>query len=188
MRRGVARLRGWDIGNVLRHAFVHGCRYDAIVDGDRMLEFRICQFSIQSNHIHLICEATDNEALARGIQGWAVRIARGVNRFLGRRGSVFEDRYHLRVLKTPTHTRHSLCYVLQNARRHGETPARYNGIDPFSSAWWFDGWRDQSWRMGIPPPPMRTVAEPRTWLLREGWKLSKLGLIAVTEVPPAGRH
>jgi len=189
MRPEIARLRGWDIGRVVRRAFVYGCRFGAVVDGDRMLEFRICQFSIQGNHIHMICEATDNEALARGVQGWAVRVARGLNAFLEREGSVFVDRYHLEVLRNPTQTRNALCYVLQNALHHRERLSpRYNGIDPFSSAWWFDGWLDHSWREGVSPPEDRSVAEPRTWLLRVGWRRAKRGLISINEIPATRRH
>jgi REP element-mobilizing transposase RayT len=180
VRREVTRLRRFELCKVLRRAFVHGCRKAA---------FRICQFSIQGNHIHLICEASDNTQLARGVQGWAVRVARGLNGYLGRTGSVFDDRYHLEVLTTPTQTRHALCYVLQNARRHHEAiDPRFGGMDPFSSAWWFDGWKDERWKIGIPPPEVRTVAEPETWMLRTGWKRSRYGLIAITEVPPAGRR
>ena len=61
VRRDVARLRRFELCKVLRRAFVHGCLRGA---------FRICQFSIQGNHIHLICEASDTTQLARGIQGW----------------------------------------------------------------------------------------------------------------------
>ena len=47
--------------------------------------------------------------------------------------------------------RNALCYVLQNARRHGEwLDPLFHGIDPFSSAMWFDGWRDEGWRDGLP--------------------------------------
>jgi REP element-mobilizing transposase RayT len=180
VRRDVTRLRRFELCKVLRRAFVHGCRKGS---------FRICQFSIQGNHIHLICEASDNVQLARGMQGWAVRVARGLNGYLGRAGAVFDDRYHLEILTTPTQTRHALCYVLQNARRHGEPiDPRFGGMDPFSSAWWFDGWRDDSWKLGIPPPEVRTVAEPETWLLRSGWKRSRYGLISITELPPAARR
>jgi hypothetical protein len=81
-----------------------------------------------------------------------------------------------------------LCYVLQNARRHRESiDPRFGGMDPFSSAWWFDGRRDASWKAGIPPPEMRTVAPARTWLLRVGWTRSSHGLLSITEVPPAGQ-
>jgi REP element-mobilizing transposase RayT len=174
----VMRLRNFELCAVLRHAFVNGC-----VHG----EFRICQFSIQSNHIHLICEAASNAALASGMQGWSIRVARGLNKHCGRNGTVFEDRYHATVVKTPRQCRAALCYVLQNARRHGvRLPAGYNGMDPFSSAWWFDGWRDERWRDGLGPPEMRTVAEPASWLLRVGRR--RHGLLAIDEVPPAAKE
>jgi putative transposase len=183
MRPDVPRLRKFELCNVLRRAFVYGCVKSVLGDGTEVV-FRICQFSIQGNHIHLICEASDNVALARGIQGWSVRVARGLNGFWDREGSVFDDRYHLEILSSPTQTRNALCYVLQNARRHGERiDPKFGGMDPFSSAWWFDGWRDETWKEGVGPPDVRPVAEPTTWLLRVGWRKSRSGLIAIDEVP-----
>ena len=180
MRRDVPKLRKCELCKVLRRAFVYGCKKG---------EFRICQFSIQGNHIHLVCEATSSKIRARGMQGWSVRVARGINRYFGRRGSVFDDRYHLEVLKTPTQVRNALCYVLQNARRHGVTlDRRYHGADPFSSAWWFDGWNDESWKLELDPPQERTVAEPESWLLQTGWKRARRGLVAIGEVPAAARR
>jgi hypothetical protein len=83
----------------------------------------------------------------------------------------------------------TLCYVLQNARRHGDRiDVRFGGMDPFSSAWWFDGWRDDSWKRGLPPPESRTVTEPCSWLVRVGWKRSKAGLLSITETPAARRR
>ena len=178
VRAGVARLRNFELCSVLRRAFVHGCRKDG---------FRICQFSIQGNHIHMICEAKDAQSLAAGVQAWEVRVARGLNRMLGRKGSVFDDRYHCEVIKSPRQTRAALCYVMQNARRHGEhLDRRWNGIDPFSSAWWFDGWRDQGWRLGLLPPEEQTVAPAASWLLTVGWR--RHGLLDLEEVPAARRH
>jgi REP element-mobilizing transposase RayT len=177
-RPGAPRLRNLELVQVLRQAFVKGCRRAG---------FRICQFSVQGNHIHLICEAADRGHLARGIQGWSVRVARGVNGVVGREGSLFDDRYHVEVITTPRQMRNTLCYVLHNARRHGErVPASYHGIDPFSSAWWFDGWADDGWRKGVEPPdPESPVAPALSWLLTRGWR--KHRLLAVTEVPPARR-
>ena len=184
VRADVRRLRRFELCKVLQRAFVHGCRRS-----DGKDEFRICQFSIQGNHIHLICEASGPRALARGIQGWAVRIARGLNRHLGRAGSVFDDRYHVEVITTPTQVRNALCYVLQNARRHDEhLDPRFQGMDPFSSAWWYDGWKDQAWRIGLGPPEIRCVAEARSWLLTTGWRRARGGLLDITEVPAARRN
>jgi REP element-mobilizing transposase RayT len=176
MRRELPWLRRFYLAKVLQRAFVHGCDKGT---------FRICQFSIQGNHIHLLCEASDSSALARGIQGWAVRVARGINRRLARAGGVFDDRYHGEVLKTPRQTRNALCYVLQNARRHGEHLDRaWHGVDAFSSAWWFDGWKDASWRIHLRPAEQRSVASARSHLLTQGWR--RHGLIRVDELPAAG--
>ena len=88
------------------------------IGGDRF-DVRIVRFSVQGNHVHLLVEAPNRRALARAIQGFSIRIAKGLNRMLGRAGRVFDDRYHARVLRTPTEVRHAIHYVLGNARKHG---------------------------------------------------------------------
>ncbi len=175
MRSGLGGLRNFELAKTLQRAFVGSCDKDG---------FRICQFSIQSNHVHMILEAGDAERLARGMQGWAVRVARGLNRMLGRSGRVLDDRYHAEIITTPRQMRATLCYVLQNARRHGvRLDPAWHGIDPFSSAWWFDGWSDESWRRGIVATHEPSVAAPRSWLLTTAWRRHRL--IDVTEVPAA---
>ena len=98
--------------------------------------FRLIHFSIQGNHMHFICEANDAAVLARGIQGLTVRMARGLNRVMQSTGRVFADRYHSRILRTPTQTRNAVHYVLNNYRKHsaqrGATLPR-GWRDPFSS-------------------------------------------------------
>jgi putative transposase len=94
----------------------------------RERHLRLVHFSVQRDHFHLVVEADSQGALARGIQGLSVRIARKLNALMGRRGKVFADRYHAHVLRTPRQVRNALAYVLGNARKHGERlPAR--GID-----------------------------------------------------------
>lgn len=128
---------------------------------------------------------TPQAALSRGIKRFKLRVARGINRELGREGSVFFDRYHMEILRSPRQTRNVICYVLQNARKHGERVPGWRP-DPFSSGRWFGGWRDDSWRRGLPPPAgERCVAEARTWLLSVGWR--RCGLIEVDEVPASRR-
>jgi REP element-mobilizing transposase RayT len=175
---GVGRLRRYGIAGVLRAAFVRTAARQG---------FLICQFSIQGNHIHLVVEASSTVALARGVQGWATSVARRLNAALGRRGDVFADRYHSVLLRTPRQVRNAICYVLQNARRHGERLDRRLAIDPFSSAWWFDGWAHEDWRIWRRPPPDRPpVAPAESWLLTTGWR--RWGLIDPAEVPAARRR
>ena len=174
------RLRGRDDVPRLRRAKLAAAIRRALVGGCRKGGFRICEFSVQSNHLHLVCEADNHEALARGMQGFGVRAAKAINKALGRKGSVFAERYAVTVASSAQQVRNTLCYVLHNARRHG---ARIAGADLFSSARYFTGWSRPT---GLPPPEAEhgvPVAPPRTDLLRSRWRY--LGLIDPDETPPA---
>jgi len=145
--------------------------------------FRLVHFSVQSDHIHLIVEAQDKAALSRGVAGLSIRVARAVNRVLGCRGKVWADRYHARALRTPREVRHGLVYVIANRRKHAPKTV---GLDPCSSAWWFDGWK-------VPPtcepPAWESTSAPvepaGTWLARTGWK--RHGLVRSNEGPRAAK-
>jgi putative transposase len=135
----------------------------------------VVHFSVQDNHLHLVVEATDAKTLSSGARGLSVRAARAVNRVLGRKGAVWGDRYHARPLCTPREVRHGLVYVLMNFKKH--LPG-FRGLDPRSSAAWFDGFRDRAPVGGLDPPPVQLA---RTWLASVGWR--RHGLIAVSERP-----
>ncbi|HEY3804146.1 MAG TPA: transposase [Kofleriaceae bacterium] len=138
--------------------------------------FRVVEFNVLSNHVHLICEADDALALARGVQGLAIRLARRMNTALKRKGKLFGPRYHAVALRTPAQVRNTLRYVLLN-RKHHATAARrfYAGwIDPYSSGIWFHGWQAPvrmnvgfNRSLAVDDAPTR---RPRTWLLRAGWR------------------
>ena len=166
-------LRSVEAVRCLRAARVFPLVRGALVASSRA-DFRIIQFTVQNDHVHLIAEAETRRALSSGLRGLAIRIARGVNRALGRRGRVWGDRYHVRPLATPRVVRHALVYVLMNFRKHLKD---VTGIDPCSSAAWFAGWRVPPVANAIAPP----VASARTWLARVGWR--RHGLIRLEEQP-----
>jgi REP element-mobilizing transposase RayT len=155
--------------------------------GKGTAHFQVVHHSIQSNHLHLIVEAEDRRALTRGVQGLLVRIARALNRYWVRRGTVFADRFHERELRNPRQVRNALVYVLQNLRKHGIQLA---GPDPYSSGPEFEGWISgratlRETRAGARPSRMGGDALPefqrvrramrvsvrgaKTWLLGVGW-------------------
>ena len=70
--------------------------------GKARFGFRLVEFTVLRDHIHLVAEANDARALSRGMQGLNIRMAKALNRVMQRRGSVFADRYHARILRTPT--------------------------------------------------------------------------------------
>jgi hypothetical protein len=163
----------------------HGRRSSTSQHGAVEPVFRMTHFSVQSNHIHLICEARDEVVLAHGMQGLAVRIARRLNRVAERRGKVFATRYHARALTTPREVRHALVYVYGNARKHwpADRPPPRDWVDPCSSAPWFDGWVRPirlPWAQREGATPVATAA---SWLLTTGWR--RHGRLAFDELPRA---
>jgi hypothetical protein len=168
VRAGLPNLRRREAVPVIEHALARGAQ---------RFGWRLVHYSIQTTHLHFIAEARDGRALSHGMQGLSVRVARALNKLWCRTGSVFADRFHARVLRTPREVRCALLYVLQNARHHG---LRLHGIDPCSSGARFDGWACR-----VPVPARRPAAVPaRTWLLRIGWR--RHGLIGLDEEPRRG--
>jgi putative transposase len=110
---------------------------------------RVVDFSVMGNHLHFIVEADDSRSLSRGMQGLNSRVARALNRFLKRAGTVFADHYHSRLLKSPRELVNAIRYVLTNSEHHFGKAA-----DPCCS---------------IARDAAEAVAEPRGWLLRVGW-------------------
>jgi len=175
VRRDVPSLRRGRVRRIVMAALVPACRRRG---------YRICHFSVQRDHIHLVCEARDAERLARGMQGLAVRIAKRINNALGRRGALWDGRYHSRVLRTPREVRSALIYVVNNGRHHAASdragPVPPECLDALSSAPYFDGWKERVLSApAIGPPP---VAAAGTWLLSAGWKRAG-GRISVSEGP-----
>lgn len=145
--------------------------------------FRVVHYSVQSNHVHLIVEGENANALSRSMRSLTIRIARRVNQALRRTGQFWADRWHGNTLTSPRQTRNALVYVLHNWRKHA-AQARRAELDPCSSAQWFNGFVEPlpSGFRSIGPP---SVAAATTWLLRTGW-LNR-GKISQQEAPALRR-
>ena len=163
---GLPNMRKPRTYRVIERAFRAGCEGEG---------FRVVHYSVLSNHMHLFVNAANKESLSKGMQALAIRIARALNNHWNRKGRLFFDRYHSRVIEPVIHKiKRVLKYVLQNARKHGVSVPR-GQADPYSSARWAR-W-DQGWLMKRPlrSPP---VAEPlcaNTWIaLSHGFDLEDL--------------
>jgi REP-associated tyrosine transposase len=197
--RSVGKLRNRACYAAIREAAITVLPYEE--------QCRITQLSIQGTHIHMLVEADSKSALATAMQAFTISAAKHINAAVSRAGSwwqrrrmatppkrrkgkVFADRYHMRVIESPLQARRELAYVLNNWRKHGEDErafARTWLVDPFSTGWSFTGWRERCdepslWKVRDRYEPI-PVHGPRTWMLREGWK--RHGLVSLYEVPSA---
>src|SRR3954468_24396820 len=110
------------------------------------------------NHLHMLLEADDGIALVRSCRGLSVRIAKRLNKLMGRTGRVLGDRYHTRVLRTPTEVKRAIHYIRDNYKKHYQPDAKYPFIDPCSSD----------------SPDLRIVLPTaKAWLAKIGWRRAK---------------
>lgn len=174
LRAGLPRLRERATYAALREAFVAARERGGL---------RLVHYAVLNDHLHFVVEAQGRQALTRGVQGLLIRIARRLNKHWQRRGKVFADRFHDHVLKSPREVRNALRYVLSNGKKHaaeGREVRVPEAIDTFTSAPWFDGYKERLVVNGLADAE-RPVAGARTWLLTLGWR--RLGLLSVHEVP-----
>jgi REP-associated tyrosine transposase len=123
----------------------------AIYAAAERFDARICTYSVHGNHVHIVAEAASPRALGRSMKGFGVRVAKGLNKMMDRKGRVLADRYHEHVLRTPTEVRRAVHYVLGNFRKHAPHVIFSAGFrDPYSS-----------FNPDVPLP------SPRTWPLTE---------------------
>src|SRR6185436_8552208 len=170
------------VGSLRRRNMYQAMRAATIVAAVRE-RIRVVHISLQGTHVHLLVEAENKQALARGVQGFQISAARNINTMLGdryrrRRGAVFADRYHLEVITTPRRARNAISYILNNWRKHREDQHGLASrwlVDPFSSGISFPDWKELEgqyfmWPMRDTYDPLM-VRRPQSWVLREGWKL-----------------
>ena len=87
--KGLPSLRSRRAFRVIRDAFIAAVQRFGLT---------LCEYSVQSNHIHLVVEPAHRPALSKGLQALGVRLARRLNRVFGRR--VIDVNYFCRLTTT----------------------------------------------------------------------------------------
>ena len=96
------------------------------IQNAQKLGLKIIHFSLQSNHVHIITEADNNEILTKGMRALTITFAKGL-----KKGGVQIERYHLHVLKTIREAKHAIQYVLFNEQKHAKT--QFSSVNGYSS-------------------------------------------------------
>ena len=137
--------------------------------------FRIIQFSVQVDHIHLLVEADDRTALIRGVQGWP-SVARAPSTVpstvAGQSGPTATT-----AAPPPPRARcalaTSICFKIVSSTHEILRESIRKSSGP-----WFEGWQQAPPRPDSPSP----VRKAKTWLATVGWRLAG-PLIGWTETP-----
>lgn len=171
----------------LRRPVIYDAVRSALTTIGKHEDCRVVHLSIQRTHLHLLVEAEDREALARGVRAFQISLAKRINRAISapskarRRGQIFTDRYESFVLDTPRAARDALVYVF-GAWRKFEKVSSPKALDPYSSALAFDGWKEPITDRDTSDFAPLVLWPARTSLLKTGWRAS--GKLARSEAPP----
>lgn len=110
-------------------------------------DFRVVHFRVSDDRIHVIVEAKGGGALARGMQGLGIRLAKRINAGIKGEGRIWSQRYEAKELETPEDARAALELVLHTK----DTKALERAIE------------DRAEKSGA----------PRTRLLKGGWRSAR---------------
>ena len=98
-------------------------------------------YTITSNHIHLLVKDTGDGAIPKSMQLIAGRTAQEYNQRKQRKGAYWEDRYHATAIETDDHLVRCLIYIDLNMVRAG--------VVKHPMEWQHNGYRE------IQMPPQR---------------------------------
>src|SRR5438270_11648505 len=77
------RWNVWNLRSKRCYVRIGNCLEQAVA----RFGLRVIEYAVLGNHIHLIVEADSAEALARGIQGLSIRIAKALNSLMNSKGA-----------------------------------------------------------------------------------------------------
>lgn len=100
-------------------------------------ETHIVHFAVLGNHLHLIVESTSRKMLSRAMKGLGVRVAKNINKVVGRKGRVISHRHHTTIVRTVEAAHRVIRYVRENFRKHFGKPDEWRtGVTQDSCSSW----------------------------------------------------
>ncbi len=103
-----------------------------LLEAKKRFGLSILNYSVTSNHIHLLVYDTNKETIPKSIQLLAGRTARDYNIRKKRKGAFWEDRYHATAVQNGSHLLRCLIYIDMNMVR--------TGVVRHPSEWEFNGY------------------------------------------------
>jgi REP element-mobilizing transposase RayT len=99
-----------------------------LFEAKKRFGLRILDYTVTSNHIHLLVHDREENVIPKSIQLIAGRTGREYNIRKDRKGAFWEDRYHATAVKTDDHLIRCLAYIDLNMVRAGvvEHPSEWN--------------------------------------------------------------
>ncbi len=93
-----------------------------VFEAKKRFGLSVLNYTVTSNHIHLLIKDTGPEVIAQSMQLIAGRTAQEYNQRKARGGAFWEDRYHATAIEADEHLHRCLVYIDLNMVRAGGPP------------------------------------------------------------------
>ena len=93
-----------------------------LFEAKQRFDLTVLNYVVTSNHIHLLVEDDETDAISKSLQLIAGRTAQEFNQRKGRKGAYWEDRYHATAIESGEHLLRCLVYIDMNMVRAGAVP------------------------------------------------------------------
>lgn len=90
-----------------------------LFEAKKRFELCVLNYTVTSNHVHLLVRDTAPGVISQSIQLVAGRTGRDYNQRKARKGAYWEDRYHATAVEADEHLRRCLVYIDLNMVRAG---------------------------------------------------------------------
>jgi REP-associated tyrosine transposase len=90
-----------------------------VFEAKKRLGLSVLNYTVTSNHVHLLVNDTGSDVIAQSLQLIAGRTAQEYNQRKGRQGAFWEDRYHATAIEADEHLHRCLIYIDLNMVRAG---------------------------------------------------------------------
>lgn len=95
------------------------CYLDWLYEARRRYGLCLLNYTVTSNHVHLLVKDTEENSIARSMQLIAGRTAQQFNLRKSRQGAFWQDRYHATAVETGEHLIRCVIYIDLNMVRAG---------------------------------------------------------------------
>ena len=116
LRQGIGScpLRDPEIAQIVADALHH-------FDGER---YELIAYVIMPNHVHILFRPHPDHSLSKILHSWKGFTAKKINERLNRKGKLWSDEYHDRLIREDVHLRNCIRYIRRNPRKarlpHGQ--------------------------------------------------------------------
>ena len=93
------------VHNALLH--FHGSRYELLAH------------VVMPNHVHVLFRLDDGQDLGKTIHSWKSFTAHEINKVIGREGTLWQDEYHDRIVRSEEHLHRLVDYIVENPKKAG---------------------------------------------------------------------